>query len=93
MLLCANHDVNICRHERILSDIVADQGRPVRMRYCSDGDYPAKEEELTAELNISQAINILTGIHSTAHRYVELCCTGLTGDVHTNNTEGFDSDT
>lgn len=67
LLLYTDHDVIICRQERILSDIIVDQGRPVRMRYCRDSNYLVREEEVPAELDISEAIRILSTMHTAQH--------------------------
>lgn len=58
---------HLCRRERILSDIVADEGRPVRLRYCSTSEAPAREEELPAQLDINKAVAIIKAVHAAQH--------------------------
>ena len=49
----------VCRHERILSDVVADHGRSVRMRYCSNDAYAEREEDWLQSLDMHEALSLI----------------------------------
>lgn len=57
----------MCRHDRILSGIVADCGRPVRMRYCSNAAYPDREEDLPQCLDMQKALTLIRNTHAQQH--------------------------
>ena len=58
---------HVCRHERILSDVVADHGRPVRMRYCSNDAYAEREEDLHQSLDMHEALILIKGTRAQQH--------------------------
>lgn len=49
----------------MLSDIVADHGRLVRLRYCSHPDYAVREEGLPYLLDIAEAMALIRSARVT----------------------------
>ena len=63
--------VMTCRQKRILSDIIADSNRHVRLRYCSDSAGP-RELELPMSLDIEEALHLIK----------HACTLGSSGAAH-----------
>ena len=55
---------NACRGVRVLSDIVADLGRPVRLRYCSHADDLEREEDLACCLEMQEALVLIKAMRA-----------------------------
>ena len=66
-----------CRHKRVLSDIIADSGRPIRLRYCNAGPASAREEELPCVLDIQQAVELIQEAAGAAQASGALHCCHL----------------
>ena len=55
------------RPERMLSDIVGDAGRAVRLRYCSSGHHAIREEALPVCLDMEEALTLLNAKCAAQH--------------------------
>lgn len=50
-----------------MSDIVADSGRPLRLRYCNNVNTLIKEEELPVQLSLDEVVANIKAVHAAQH--------------------------
>ena len=55
------------RSKQSLSDIVADLGRPVTLRYCSNSNNPIREEQLPLQLDLDEAVANIKAVQAAQH--------------------------
>lgn len=56
-----------CRKEACyaLTDIIADSGRPIRLRFSASSDEDSREVELAVCMNMQQAVQQLKDVHDS----------------------------